>query len=182
MSIEGVRTVSIVNLSAGSEWINCTLHGRALSLIKTIFWLSNPCLWDCIIFLKCIWNKYLDDILLLLTSPTRSTRSWIFPALLLLLFPNHAHWFSFWLVKMDPTSIGISYLLESVITFLLILSEEVECHSHAIFLLFFCELSGNPAWINFLHLNCCKAQTIVALPASCENHAVIPCCMSAIVK
>ncbi len=66
-------------------------------------------------------------------------------------FLNHAHWYSFWLVNMDPTFIARNYSLEEVIPILLVLGKEVDSYSHVIFSII-CELLRNPACTNFLHL------------------------------
>ncbi len=87
---------------------------------------------------------------------------------------------SFWLVKMDPTFITRNSSLGYGITNLLILSKEVECHPHAIFLMFSHALSRKPVHTNFSHFG--NARTTIASSVSHEKCAAIFYHMSVIVK
>ncbi len=155
------------------------------------FWLSNPRLLDCIAFLKCIQIlKYVFWVTFCFclwasgpayTRPQQSQKAVNNTRLVNHSFLNflgtfppffsktcyHAYWFSFWLIKIDPTSTpGI--ICSSVIHILLVLSREVECHFHVIF---FYVLSWVVEEPSACKLFACRAVVMHELLLHCQLHA-----------
>ncbi len=110
-----------------------------------------------------------------------TTYSWIFLALSSF-FPNHADWFSSWLVKVDPTFItsnlftrvGYSHLHTDQGSWILLPYNFFDVLSWVV--------GGTLHTLTFSISSCCNVWTIVALPALCEKYAAISRCISVIMK
>ncbi len=134
VSTGGVRIVSNKNFSVWSEstllcmWMSIVMNQENFLIEQsyswTILYSSNALKYQtkCLgwYFFSLYW--YQDQILCApshnnprepLTSPAwQSIHPWIFSALLPLFLSHHARWFSFWLIKMDPTFFTGNYSIE----------------------------------------------------------------------